>query len=206
MIDPKCHQCRRAGAKLFLKGARCFSQKCAMVRHANTPGVHGAKRRRAGSEYGLQLKEKQRVKRSYGLRETQFRKYFEMARQKKSVTSSALVQILETRLDSVVFSLGFVGSRSQARQSVGHGHFLVNSRRVDIPSYQVKPGDIISIRNQSGVKTLFKDLKNTIKKYDPPAWLSLDKDKLKGEVKRLPEFEEVDMPFDLHLITEFYSK
>lgn len=206
MIDPKCHQCRRAGTKLFLKGARCFSQKCAIVRRSNAPGMHGAKRRRAGSEYGVQLKEKQRMKRSYGLRETQFRKYFEMARQKKAVTSSVLAQLLETRLDSVVFRLGFVESRSQARQAVGHGHFTVNNVRVDIPSYQAKPGDIIAIRSQSAANALFKDLKSAIKKYESPAWLSMDKDQLKGEIKRMPEFEEIEMPFDLHLITEFYSK
>lgn len=189
-----------------MKGARCFSQKCALVRNSNPPGIHGAKRRRAGSEYGVQLKEKQRMKRSYGLRETQFRNYFETAYGKKAVTSVVLAQILETRLDSVVFRLGFVESRSQARQAVGHGHFTVNGRRVDIPSYQVKAGDIVAIRSQSAGKVLFKDLKGAIKKYEPPAWLSLDKDQLKGEVKRIPEFEEIEMPFDLHLITEFYSK
>lgn len=206
MIDPKCRQCRRAGVKLFLKGARCFSQKCAMVRHSNVPGMHGAKRKRAGSEYSTQLQEKQRVKRSYGLRETQFRKYFEMASKKKAVTSSVLAQVLETRLDSAVFRLGFAESRSQARQVVGHGHFTVNGRRVDVPSYQVKTGDVIAVRSQSGAKALFKDLKAAIKKYEPPAWLSLDKDQLKGEVKRMPALEEIEMPFDLQLITEFYSK
>ena len=206
MIDSKCHQCRRAGVKLFLKGERCFSQKCAMVRHPNPPGMHGAKKKRAGSEFGIQLLEKQKVKRSYGLREAQFRKYFEMARKKKAVTSATLAQILETRLDNTVFRLGFFDSRSQARQAVSHGHFTVNGRRVDIPSYQMKTGDIIGIRAQSVAKALFKDLRAAIKKYEPPVWLSLDKEQLKGEVKRMPVTEDIEMPFDLQLITEFYSK
>lgn len=177
-----------------------------MVRHSNVPGMHGAKRKRAGSEFSTQLQEKQKVKRSYGLRETQFRKYFEMASKKKAVTSSALAQILETRLDNAVFRLGFAESRSQARQTVGHGHFTVNGKRVDIPSYQVKTGDIIAVRSQSAPKALFNDLRTAIKKYEPPAWLSLDKDQLKGEVKRMPASEEIEIPFDLQLITEFYSK
>ncbi len=206
MIDPKCHQCRHAGEKLFLKGARCFSPQCAMMRRVGPPGVHGAKRKRAGSEFGVQLQEKQKVKRSYGLRERQFRKYFEAASKSKGETSAILARILETRLDNVVFRLGFSSSRSMARQMVGHGHFTVNGRRVDVPSILVKKGDAIAIRPQSSSKKVFTDLRAILKKHEPPAWLFLDKEQLKGRVEKIPGYDEIEMPFNLQLITEFYSK
>ncbi len=206
MIDPKCHQCRHAGEKLFLKGARCFSPKCAIVKRVGPPGVHGAKRKRPGSEFGIQLQEKQKVKRSYGLRERQFRKYFEMASKNKGATSWELAKILESRLDNVVFRLGFFGSRSQARQAVGHGHFTINGRRVNIPSLAVKKGDVVAIRPQSADKKIFSDLRAILKKYEAPVWLTLDKENLKGSIERLPAQDELDVPFNLQLITEFYSK
>lgn len=206
MIDSKCHQCRHAGEKLFLKGARCFSPKCAMMRRVGPPGQHGAKRKRAGSEFGVQLQEKQKVKRTYGLRERQFRKYFEIANKSRGQTPAMLSRMLEIRLDNVVFRLGFVASRSQARQAVGHGHFTVNGRRVDIPSFQVKKGDVITIRPQSLSRVIFNDLRTIIKKHEPPVWLALDKEKLEGKVEKLPTSDEMEMPFNLQLITELYSK
>lgn len=210
MLDSKCKMCRRAGEKLFLKGERCFTPKCAMTRNPGPPGMHRSSKRssgrRGGSEFGRQLAEKQKVKRSYGLREAQFRKYFDIASKKHAATSDVLAQLLETRLDNVVYRLGFAGSRSQARQVAGHGHFTVNGRRVDIPSLQVKVGDVIAVRAGSASKAAFKDLKNALKKYQPPEWLELDKENLVGKVRRLPALQEIDMPFKLQLITEFYSR
>lgn len=208
MIDAKCSKCRRAGEKLFLKGERCYGPKCSITKEAGAPGQHGAKKKRGrgGSEYGTQLREKQKVKQTYGIREKQFRKYFDAAAESKGRTSGVLTQLLETRLDNVVFRLGFAGSRSQARQAVGHGHFAVNGRRVDIPSYQVKAGDVITIREGSAGKKIFNELRTIIKQYNAPEWLSVDKEALKGEVKRVPTEEESEMPFNLQLIIEFYSR
>ncbi len=177
-----------------------------MSRTPTPPGMHGAKRRRARSEFGVQLREKQKVKQSYGMRERQFRKYFEIAAGSKQLTTSALSSLLETRLDNVVFRLGLAGSRSQARQTVGHGHFTVNGRRVDIPSYHVKQGDMIAIRSGSEQKKVFQDVRTIVKKYDPPAWLALDKEHLTGKVLHMPVPDEMDVPFNLQLVTEFYSK
>ena len=214
MLDSKCKMCRRAGEKLFLKGERCFTPKCAISRNPGLPGMHRSSKGsskskrggRGGSEFGKQLAEKQKVKRSYGLREKQFRKYFDAASKKHAATSDVLAQLLEARLDNVIYRLGFAGSRSQARQTAGHGHFIVNGRRVDIPSFQLKIGDVVAIRSGSASKVAFKDLKTALKKYQPPEWLELDKDNLVGKVKRLPTLQEIDMPFKLQLITEFYSR
>ncbi len=207
MDDSKCKKCRRAGEKLFLKGDRCFTQKCAMVKRPYAPGVHGSKRKRGGvSEYGAQLSEKQKVKRSYLLRENQFRKYFDIASKKDGVTGDVLLQILETRLDNVVFRGGLAGSRSMSKQMVGHGHLCLNGRRVDVPSILVKVGDVISIRKGSEGKAIFKDIKEKIKKYNTPGWLELDKDKLTITVKRSPRKEDIETSFNMQLITEFYSR
>lgn len=208
MIDAKCSKCRRATEKLFLKGERCFGAKCPITKGLGAPGIHGAKKKRGrgGSEYGTQLREKQKVKQSYGIREKQFRKYFDAATTSKGRTSGVLTQLLETRLDNVVFRLGLAASRSQSRQMVGHGHFAVNGRRVDIPSYQVKKGDVITIREGSTGKKIFNDIRTIIKNYTVPEWLSLDKETLKGEIKRVPTEEESEMPFNLQLIIEFYSR
>lgn len=170
------------------------------------PGMHGKSYRRAGSEFRTQLTEKQRVKYTYGIRERQFRKYFEKAAKSKGMTARVLSQLLETRLDNVIFLLGLASSRSQARQMVGHGHFTVNGRRVDIPSFAVKSGDAIAVREGSLGKKLFEHTKITIKKHEPPAWLALDKEQLKGSVKRLPAEVELELPFNMQLITEFYSR
>ncbi len=204
--DSKCKQCRRAGEKLFLKGERCFSPKCAMVRRPYAPGVHGRKRRPALSEYGMQLAEKQKMKRSYLLRENQFRKYFDMASKKKGVVGDNFLQILESRLDNAVFRAGIAGSRSIARQMVGHGHITLNGRRVDVPSILLKPGDKIAIREGSKNKGIFADLKHKIKKHKAPDWILLDKENMSFEIKRLPEREDLDRVFDVRLITELYSK
>ena len=206
MNDSKCKKCRRAGEKLFLKSDRCFTQKCAMVRSGKLPGVHGAKRRRAGSEYGVQLTEKQKVKRSYLLREKQFRNYFDFASKKEGVTGNVLLETLERRLDNVVFRGGLASSRSSAKQVVGHGHMALNGRRVDIPSILVKIGDKISIRKGSEGKAIFKDFEEKLKKYKSPEWIELNKKDLTLEIKRLPQKEDIDSVFNMQLITEFYSR
>ncbi len=206
-MESKCRKCRRAGEKLFLKGERCAGATCAIARRPGTPGVHGAKRKkRGGSEYGIQLAEKQKVKRSYGIQERQFKNYYESASKKKGNTLNMLAASLETRFDNIAFRLGFAASRSQARQMVGHGHCMVNGRRVDIPSYQIVKGDVITIRPGSASKKIFQDIKTVLKKYEPPQWLAMDKEILKGEMLRAPEIEELDVPFNLQLITEFYSR
>lgn len=205
-IDPKCKKCRRASEKLFLKGDRCFTPKCAMTRNPSSPGAHGGKRGRAASEYGTQLSEKQKVKRAYNIRETQFRKYFDIASGKKGITGEELLGMLEMRLDNAVFRSGLAKSRSTARQEVGHGHFALNGRRVDIPSIIVKPGDKISIRKESLTKPIFSDLKDVLKKYEAPEWMILNKETLSFEVKRAPKKEDVDSLFNMSLITEFYSR
>ncbi len=206
MNDSKCKKCRRAGEKLFLKSDRCFTQKCAMVRSGKLPGVHGGKRRRAASEYGVQLTEKQKVKRSYLLREKQFRNYFDFASKKTGVTGDVLLETLERRLDNVIFRSGLASSRSSAKQVVTHGHMALNGRRVDIPSILVKIGDKISIRKGSEGKAIFKDLGEKLKKYETPEWIELNKKDLTLEIKRLPQKEDIDSAFNMQLITEFYSR
>lgn len=205
-MDSKCTMCRRAGEKLFLKGERCLTPKCAISRNPGHPGGRKHAPRRGGSEFAKQLSEKQQVKRSYGLRERQFRKYFDIATKTSATTSDALARLLETRLDNVIYRLGFAGSRSQARQMVGHGHFTVNGRRTDIPSFQLKTGNIVAIRPGSASKLIFKDIKTALKKYEPPEWLELDKENLIGKIRHMPILQEIELPFNLQLITEFYSK
>jgi len=205
-LDPKCKQCRREGEKLFLKGERCNSTKCAIIRRNYPPGVHGQKGMRRLTGYGIQLREKQKAKRLYGLMETQFRNYFESSKKAQGDTSEFLVRHLETRLDNVIFRLGFARSRSQARQMVNHGLFTVNDRRVDIPSYSVRPGEIIKIKTTKTDKKIFENLKNNLKKHETPSWLLLDADKLEGKVLAYPAGDELKQPFDPKLIVEFYSR
>ncbi|MBI3671552.1 30S ribosomal protein S4 [Candidatus Azambacteria bacterium] len=206
-LGSKCKKCRRVGEKLFLKGDRCFTQKCAIVRKPYAPGAHGTgKKRKSSSEYGTQLNEKQKVKRSYYLRENQFRKYFEMASKRGGVTGDTLLQILETRLDNVVFRGGLAGSRSSAKQMVGHGHISINGKRVDIPSILVRVGDKVSIRKGSAEKVIFKDLKEKLKKFQPASWMELDKDNLVISINRIPQKDDVSSGFNMQLITEFYSR
>ena len=202
---PVCRLCRREGIKLYLKGDRCYSDKCPLVRRPYAPGQHGQVKRKL-SEYGLQLREKQKAKRIYGVLERQFRNYFEEAERMKGVTGENLLILLERRLDNVVYRLGFASSRAQARQLVRHGHFTVNGRKVDIPSYLVRPGDKIAVKDKSRELPLFKELAAAAAVHTPPAWLKVDPEKMEGEVLALPTRDQIDVPVQEHLIVELYSK
>ncbi len=200
-----CKLCRREGEKLFLKGDRCYTQKCSVSKRAYAPGQHGQNRKKM-SEYGIQLREKQKARRYYGVLESQFRKYFEMAVNKKGITGENLLKILESRLDNVVYRLGFASSRTEARQLVTHGHFLINNSRIDIPSYLMKPGDVVAINGESKASPKFKDLAEVAQSKVIPAWLELDRENLIGKVITLPAREDIDLPVQEHLIVELYSK
>jgi small subunit ribosomal protein S4 len=202
---PVCRLCRREGVKLYLKGERCFSQKCAIDRRAFAPGQHGQGRRKS-SEYGLQLREKQKARRFYGVLEKQFEAYYEEAARRQGVTGENLLQILESRLDNVVYRLGFAASRAEARQLVRHGHFNVNGRRVDIPSYMVKPGDVITLREKSQQLTRFKELLEGAEGKTVGGWLERDLEAKSGKMVRLPAREEIDVPVQEQLIVEHYSR
>lgn len=191
--------------KLFLKGERCYTEKCAITRRNYAPGQHG-QRRPKPSEYGLQLREKQKVKRIYGVLERQFRGYFARAERRKGVTGESLLLALEQRLDSVIYRLGFASSRAQARQLVSHGHFLVNNRKVDIPSYLIRSGDIIQVRERSRELEPIKTALETVEQHGVPAWLDLDKAEFKGIVQQLPVREQITLPIQEQLIVELYSK
>ena len=200
-----CRICRREGQKLFLKGQRCYSDKCAITRRAYGPGQHGQRRKKL-SEYGMQLREKQKTKSFYGVLESQFRKYFEMASSKKGVTGENLLQILESRLDNVVYRLGFGMSRAQARMLVRHGHFEVNGKKVNIPSYLVKAGDVITLKESSRQDEVFKENIQVNAKKAMPSWLEADIENYIGKVVKLPARDEIDLPVEEHLIVELYSK
>ncbi len=202
---PRCRLCRREGSKLFLKGDRCFSEKCAFERRSYAPGQHGKGRVKV-SDYGIRLREKQRVRRIYGVKESQFRRYFEIADRQKGVTGTNLLVLLERRLDNVVYRLGFADSRSQARQLVKHGHFLVNGRRVDIPSYQVRVGDEIKVREKSKDILPIVQATEAVARRGVPDWLELDAENKKGVVKAMPERSHITMPIQEQYIVEFYSK
>ena len=203
--DEQCRICRREGQKLFLKGSRCYSDKCSISRRNYAPGQHGQKRAKL-SEYGTQLREKQKTKSYYGVGEKQFRGYFEMASNKKGITGENLLQILESRLDNVVYRLGFGASRAQARQLVNHGQFAVNGQRVDIPSYLVKAGDVITVRENKKDNGAIKANVEANSARPVPAWLELNNETLSGKVVRLASREDVDIPVEEHLIVELYSK
>ena len=203
--DEQCRICRREGQKLFLKGSRCYTDKCSIARRNYAPGQNGQKRKKL-SEYGTQLREKQKTKSFYGVGEKQFRKYFDMASANRGKTGEVLLQILETRLDNVVYRLGYGASRAQARMLITHGSFEVNGEKVDIPSYLVKAGDVISvreIRKDNGVIKLNVE-ENSARPV--PEWLQKDAQNLNGKVVRLPVREDVDIPVEEHLIVELYSK
>ena len=203
--DEQCRSCRREGQKLFLKGCRCYSDKCSVTRRNYAPGQHGQKRTKL-SEYGTQLREKQKTRSFYGVGEKQFRSYFEMASNKKGITGTNLLQILETRLDNVVYRLGFGVSRAQARQLVTHGNIEVNGKKVNIASYLVKPGDVVAIREIRKDNPIVKaNLENGVTR-PVPEWLELDSEKLSGKVLRLVTREEIDLPVEEHLIVELYNK
>jgi len=201
-----CRQCRREGQKLFLKGDRCYTGKCALDRRpAQTPGQHGKGRKKL-SEYAMQHREKQKTRRYYGVLESQFAKYFEMASAKQGVTGENLLRILESRLDNVVYRLGLAMSRPEARQLVSHNHFSVNGKKVNIPSYLVKAGDVISLNEKSRGSDKFKAVIEANASRAVPAWLDMDKNKLEAKVVNLPTREEIDLPVEEHLIVELYSK
>ena len=203
---PVCRQCRREGMKLYLKGERCYTEKCAIDRRSYAPGQHGQRRRGKVSEYGLQLREKQKARRIYGIMERQFRKYFREADRRKGITGENLLQILESRLDNIVYRMGFAFSRPEARQLIRHGHFTVNGRKVTIPSYLVRPGDVVAVRESSRGKGRFKELAELTRNQGTMEWLEVDGENLTGKVIRLPNREEIDIPISEHLIVELYSR
>lgn len=200
-----CKLCRREGKKLFLKGARCYSGKCALERRSYAPGQHGQSRKKT-SEYGLQLRAKQTAKRYYGVQESQFHKYFLMAERKQGVTGENLLRICESRLDNVVYLLGWANSRAEARQLVTHGHFTVNGKKVDIPSYLLKAGDALGIKASSMDSEKFKAVLEANDARPVPQWLDLDKENVTAKVIALPERDQIEAPVEEHLIVEFYSK
>jgi small subunit ribosomal protein S4 len=204
--DAKCRLCRREQEKLFLKGERCYTDKCSFERRKYPPGIHGTKRRRRLSVFGLQLREKQKVKRIYGMLEGQFHRFYENARKMKGSTGDNLLSLLERRLDNVVYQLGFSRSRNQARQLVRHGHISVNDKKVDIPSYLVKAGDVIQVRSKSKKRTVIVDALEGRDVSVVPEWLNLDPAKKEGRVERLPERVDITHPINERLIVELYSK
>ena len=204
--DAVCRLCRREGMKLFLKGAKCFTDKCPIEKRNFAPGQHGKDRKAKIVGYGLQLREKQKAKRMYFAQEGQFRNYFERAARSRGVTGELLLQQLERRLDNVVYRLGFAVARRQARQIVRHGHVTVNGRKVDIPSYQVNAGDEIAIREKSNKLVVVEGAKEFASHQAPPNWLQVDRDAYKGRVLALPKREDINLPINEQLIVELYSK
>lgn len=205
-LGPSCRLCRREAMKLFLKGTRCYTEKCGVAKRAFPPGQHGQARASKLSNYGLQLREKQKVKRIYGVMEKQFRRYFAIASKSKGVTGKVLLQELERRLDNVIFRLMFATSHMQARQIVRHGSVYVNNRRVDIPSFSVKQGDAIEVKGTDGVKRAIRANIELSKDRGLPSWLDADLENLKGRVMRLPDRDDIQMPIHEQLIVELYSK
>lgn len=201
-----CRQCRREGTKLFLKGERCYSAKCAVLKRHTIPGQHGQSRARKQSEYGLQLREKQKCRRAYGILESQFRKYYDMASNMRGVTGENMLCLLERRLDNVAYRLGFGSSRPMARQLVNHGHILVDGKKVNIASYLVKPGQVVSIKSGSRDIEVLKDLREQGAARTVPTWLELDAENLSGKVVTMPTREDIDLTIEEHLIVEFYSR
>jgi len=204
-----CKLCRREGQKLFLKGERCYTPKCAMERRAYAPGQHGQSRRfrRRKTEYAVQLREKQKARRSYGVLERQFRRYLREAERRRGLTGENLVVILETRLDNAVYRLGFADSRAQARQLVQHGHFDINGRRTDIPSYLMEPGDVLSVRARSRRLPFFRSIREEgLQDVTVPEWLSLDPEAMEARVLALPSRSMLQVPFDEQLVVGYYSR
>jgi small subunit ribosomal protein S4 len=202
----ECRQCRREKLKLFLKGDRCYSDKCAFERRSFAPGQHGQARVRKVSDYAIQLREKQKVRRIYGMLEGQFRKYFEIAERIKGVTGENLLMLLESRLDNVIYRLGYANSRNQGRQLVRHDHIEVNGRKVNIPSFRVSINDVITLKEKSRKVAAINESLEAVVRRGVPSWLELDKDNYKGTVKALPSRQEITMPIQEQLIVELYSK
>jgi small subunit ribosomal protein S4 len=205
-IGPVCRLCRREGMKLFLKGERCYTDKCAIEKRNVPPGQHGRSRKAKIVGYGIQLREKQKVKRTYGVLENQFRRYFEAADRQKGVTGELLLQMLERRLDNVVYRSGFATSRAQARQLVRHGHFSVNGKKVDIPSYAVRQGDMVAVRATSAQNPTIQHAMEEVKGRGIPEWLLLDAGAFSARVSQLPTREQINLPVQEQLIVELYSK
>lgn len=206
ILGPKCKLCRREGVKLYLRGERCDSPKCAIVKRNYPPGMHGMKGKTKLTPYGVQLREKQRAKRYYGLLERQFRNYFEAVSQKRGNTGEQLVQMLESRLDTLVFRFGFARSTAQARELVSHGHFLVNGKPVNIPSYRLEPGDTVEVHEKSKKMKYFTVMSPLLEKYQVPDWVSLDPKALKAKYLQNPTLEQSAPVFDVKRIVEFYSR
>jgi small subunit ribosomal protein S4 len=200
-----CRLCRREGAKLFLKGTRCYTKKCSFERRPTPPGQHGVRRRKVG-DFGLQLREKQKIRRVYGVLERQFRNYFREAQTHQGVTGEWLLRSLEFRLDNVVYRMGLASSRAQARQLVGHGHFAVNGRPTNIPSYQLKPGDKVEVRESRRAREPFKLAKETLRSHQAPEWLTVDATSLSGTVNASPSRDQMPLDLNEQLVVEFYSR
>src|SRR3982074_2292734 len=205
-IGPVCRLCRREGMKLFLKGERCYTEKCAIEKRNFPPGQHGKSRKAKIAGYGLQLREKQKVKRIYGVLEDQFRRYFETAERARGITGVTLLQLLERRLDTVVYRLGLAPSRPQARQLVRHGHFLVNGKKVDIPSYSVRQGDVISVLGRTQKNPTIEHAMEEVKGRGVPEWLNFDAGTITGRIMPTPPGEQITLPVQEQLIVELYSK
>ncbi|MCX7843630.1 MAG: 30S ribosomal protein S4 [Clostridia bacterium] len=203
--DASCRLCRREGEKLFLKGERCYTNKCSIAKRVYAPGQHGQQKKKL-SEYGIQLREKQKARRFYGILEGQFRRYFELASKRKGITGENLLQILETRLDNTVYRLGLATSRPEARQLVRHGHFTVNGQKIDIPSYLLNVGDVIAVKEKSKASPKLKAIAEITGSKVIPQWLEFDRENLTGKVVALPAREDIDLPLKEHLIVELYSK
>lgn len=203
LLDPKCRQCRREGCKLFLKGEKCTTKKCPMERRPFAPGQHGQGRKRT-TQYGTQLREKQKVKRAYGILEKQFKSYYDLAESMRGVVGENMLSLIERRLDNVVYKMGIGSSRAESRQIVNHGHITVNGKRVDIPSFMVKVDDIIEVKENKRDLEMFKELKGM--KVVMPKWLEFNPDTLSGKILALPKREDIDMNISEHLIIELYSR
>ncbi|MBQ4505506.1 MAG: 30S ribosomal protein S4 [Firmicutes bacterium] len=201
--DANCKLCRREGQKMFLKGERCYSSKCALERRAYAPGQHGQERKKL-SNYGLQLREKQKAKRFYGMQESQFRTCFEKASKKPGKAGENLLIALESRMDNVVFRMGFAASRKEARQLVRHGHFTVNGHKANIPSMELKAGDVVKVKEKSCASPKFKEIREMT--ISTPSWITVDADKLEGKILAMPQRQDIDTPIAEHLIVELYSK
>jgi small subunit ribosomal protein S4 len=205
-VGAVCRLCRREGMKLFLKGERCYAEKCAIEKRNMPPGQHSKARKAKLVGYGLQLREKQKVKRIYGILENQFRRYFEAAERQRGITGETLLQLLERRLDNIIYRLGLATSRPQARQLVRHGHFLVNGRKVDIPSYSIRAGDVVTVRVTSAKHVAIQHAIEEVKGRGIPPWLEFDGEKIAGRVASLPTREQINLPVQEQLIVELYSK
>ena len=203
---PSCRQCRREGTKLFLKGDRCYSDKCAVTRRATIPGQHGKARQRKVSEYGVQLRAKQSARRYYGVLESQFAKYYDMAERKPGITGENLLQILESRLDNVVYRIGFASSRKEARQLVRHGHYTLNGHKANIPSILLKAGDVVAVSARGRQTDKIKEVAEANAPRPVPKWLDVDAAKLEAKVIEMPARDDIDLDVEEHLIVEYYSK